>query len=124
MANVMIVDDAMIVRKHLTTMLQNEGHTVVAEASHGLQAYCNYERYRPDVVTMDVNMPGMNGLETIEKIIKDFPDARIVVVSAFGTKTVILDALQRGAKNYILKPISQEKVAQAVKEALAAECEQ
>lgn len=119
MAKIMIVDDATIVRKHLTAMLQNEGHTVVAEASHGLQAYSNYERHRPDVVTMDINMPGMNGLEAIEKIMKDFPEARIVVISAFGTKTVILDAMERGACNYILKPISQEKVAQAVREALS-----
>ena len=119
MARIMIVDDALIVRKTLAAMLQQEGHTVVAEASHGMQAYSNYERYRPDLVTMDVNMPGMNGLETIEKIINAFPEAKIVVISAFGTKNIILDALERGAKNYILKPINPEKVTQAVQDALA-----
>lgn len=116
MANILIVDDSGMMRRHLSLILIKAGHEIVAEAINGNQAFLEYEKHRPDIVTMDITMPEKNGIEAIEKIMKDFPEAIIIVVSAMGEKHHILEAFNSGAKHYILKPFSPDKVISVVAE--------
>ena len=110
MARIMIVDDALMMRTTLRKILETAGHEVVGEAINGEQAILNYPKCQPDLVTMDITMPGLGGIETIKQIMVAHPNANIVVVSALGQKHVVFEALQNGAKNYILKPIAEENL--------------
>lgn len=121
MARILVADDSLIMRRNLKTMLEQAGHQVIAEAVNGSQAFVEYEKHKPDLVTMDITMPGMNGLEAIRKISEIDPQARIVVVSALAERDMVLEALECGALNYIIKPIVYEKVCTVVQDALAAE---
>jgi two-component system chemotaxis response regulator CheY len=114
MARMLIVDDSIMMRKTLRTILQRAGHTIAAEAANGEQAIMYYSNHRPDLVTLDITMPGMSGLEVIKRIRNFDPDANIVIVSALGQKQTIFEALQNGARNYILKPITEEKLLSVV----------
>jgi two-component system chemotaxis response regulator CheY len=115
MARIMIVDDALMMRTTLRRMLEKAGHEVVGEAINGEQAIENYPKCRPDLVTMDLTMPGIGGTETIKRIMASHPNANIVVVSALGQKHVVFEALQNGAKNYILKPIKEDTLLSVIK---------
>lgn len=118
MARVLIADDSIIMRKNLKSILTEAGHTVVAEASNGIQAYSEYEKFTPDLVTMDITMPILDGLQAVKKIIRSFPDAKIIMISAFDQKNMVFQALETGAKHYIMKPITPEKVLSVVNEVL------
>ncbi len=118
MARILIVDDAPILRKNLKTILTEAGHTIVAEASNGSQAYIEYVKHKPDLVTMDITMPFMNGLDTLKKIIGDYPNANIIIISSTNNNKVILEAIQNGAKNYIIKPFMVDKVLEVVNQVL------
>lgn len=118
MANIMIVDDSGMMRTLLRLVLEKAGHTVVAEASTGKEAYLEYSSHRPDLVTMDITMPTWNGIETIKSIRADFPEAKIVVVSSIGQKMKIIEAVQCGAKHYIIKPFTNDKVLEVINEVL------
>ncbi len=107
MARVLVVDDSMMMRNTLRKILEKAGHVVVGEAANGEQAIAHYPKWQPDIVTMDITMPGLGGVETIKRLMQSDPSANIVVVSSSGQKHVILDALQFGAKNYIVKQISE-----------------
>lgn len=111
MARVLIVDDSAVARKSLREIVTAQGHTVVAEAANGSQAFVEYTKHKPDIVTMDLTMQGLSGAEATSKIIASFPEARIVVISAIEERRVVLDALERGARHFIIKPITPEKVA-------------
>jgi len=108
MANILIVDDSCIMRRNLRILLTKAGHTVISEASDGMQAYQEYLKHRPDLVTMDITMPKMNGIESLKQIIAADPDAKVVMVSALDQRNMIFEALQSGAKHYILKPINDQ----------------
>ncbi len=110
MAKIMIVDDSSLIRKTLKDILEKAGHLVIAEAIDGNQAILEYEIKRPDLVTMDINMPGLNGIETVKRIIEKDPYAKIVIISSVNQKNMVFDALQNGAKHYIVKPINYDKV--------------
>lgn len=114
MARVLIVDDSAFARKSLIEIIQGLGHKIVAEAANGAQAFVEYVKHKPDIVTMDMTMEGISGAETISKIIAGYPDARIIVISAIEERQVILDSLERGARHFIIKPITVSKVAQVV----------
>lgn len=114
MARVLIVDDSAVARKKLIEIMQELGHKVVAEAANGAQAFAEYVKHKPDVVTMDMTMEGISGAETISKIIAGYPEARIIVISAIEERPVILDSLERGARHFIIKPITASKVAEVV----------
>ncbi|MDT8899730.1 response regulator [Anaeroselena agilis] len=118
MARILIVDDSLVARKVLTNILEGLGHTVVGDAADGGQAFTEYARHRPDVVTMDLAMQGMSGAEATSKIVATFPDARIVVISALEERQVVIDALERGARHFIIKPVSEEKVAAVLENVL------
>ncbi len=121
MARILVVDDATVVREKLKLILKKSNHEIVGEATNGLQAFLLYQKHLPDIVTMDITMPGMDGLMGIKKIKEKFSDAIIVVISAMSQKTVILEALENGAAGFILKPFDSEKVNKVVEKVLAHE---
>ena len=118
MAKILIVDDSSIARRNLNTIFADAGHTVVAEALNGEIAYKEYERHLPDIVTMDITMPTLDGIGAVKKIMKGFPDANIIMVSALDQKNLVLSAIQCGAKHYIIKPFTADKVLSVVDEVL------
>lgn len=114
MARILIVDDSKIVRRNLNTILSKAGHEIIAEAENGMQAYHEYIKYKPDLVTMDIAMPLLDGVRAVKKIITADPDAKIIMVSAIDQKNMVISAIQMGAKHYILKPFDPVKVIAAV----------
>lgn len=108
--NVMVVDDSQITAKKIGSMLESLGHVVVATAKTGREAVDRYGDLQPDLVTMDVTMPDMDGIEATGHIINAHPDARIVVVTSHGQNQMVRDALEAGAKGYILKPFDKDKL--------------
>jgi two-component system, chemotaxis family, chemotaxis protein CheY len=119
MARIMIVDDTMMMRATLRRFLEKAGHEIVGESINGEQAILNYSQFQPDMVTMDITMPGLGGVEAIKQIIESDPAANIIVVSALGQKHIVFEALQAGAKNYILKPIVEDKLLSVISLVLA-----
>lgn len=118
MANVLIVDDAKFMRMTLAKMLENGGHTVVGEAENGQRAIELYREVRPDVVTMDITMPEMTGIEAVKKIVREFPDAKIIICSALGQQKLVVEAIESGAKDFIIKPFDETRVLEAVERVL------
>lgn len=114
MARILVVDDSTIVRRNLKTILLKGGHHVVAEAENGMQALSECEKHKPDLITMDITMPLMDGVQAVKKIMDTYPTAKIVMVSAIDQRSMVLSAIQNGAKHYILKPFDPEKVIAAV----------
>ncbi|MBP2637276.1 MAG: cheB 5 [Firmicutes bacterium] len=119
MARVLVVDDALMMRKTIGTFLVKAGHEV-EEAANGKQAVDVYKRQRPDLVTMDITMPELDGIEALLQITAFDPQARVVMVSALGQKHKVFDALQKGAKGYILKPFTEDKLLAIIDELLGA----
>lgn len=115
---VLIVDDVAFVRKTLAAILTQAHYQVVGEAEDGEQAVEMYKRLRPDIVTMDVVMPRMSGIEATRKICKSDADARVVIISAMGQENLIMEAINAGAKDYILKPFNPRDVVVTVEHAI------
>ncbi|NLW90236.1 MAG: response regulator [Syntrophomonadaceae bacterium] len=113
-SRILIADDSTIARRNLKTILQKAGHLVVAEAENGMQAYQLYSLLKPELVTMDITMPVMDGVAAVRKITSEFPDANIIVITALDQKPMIVKAIEAGARHYILKPFQPEKVIAAV----------
>lgn len=120
MAKILIVDDSIVMRKNLSSILKSAGHEVVGEATNGRQAVTLYSELEPDLVTMDISMPILSGVEAVKRIIKEDPKAKIVMISAVNQKKMVFNALNSGAKHYIVKPIEQKKVIAVVDEVLQA----
>jgi two-component system chemotaxis response regulator CheY len=118
MANILIVDDSFLMRRKLNHMLTHEGHVIVGEASSGEEGFRKYQELNPDLVTMDINMPNISGIEAIEKIMKAFPDAKIIVISIIDDKSMVFKALEKGAKHYVFKPISIDKLSSVINQVL------
>ncbi|HNX22637.1 MAG TPA: response regulator [Spirochaetota bacterium] len=114
MAKIMLVDDSKLVRKKLTDILTKAGHNIVCECERGDDALTCYRTYKPDIVTMDINMPGMNGIDATEAIRKVYPDAKIIIVSANNQEKMILDGIIKGASCFIVKPFSDDHVIRTV----------
>ncbi len=115
---VLIVDDLTFIKIVLREILESAGFRVVGEASNGEQAIAQYQDRRPDVVLMDITMPGMDGLTALRKIREIDPEAKIIMCSALGQQQLIVKAIQMGARDYIVKPIQPNRVIGAVKKAL------
>ncbi len=115
MLNIMIVDDSMVIRNILETELEELGHTVVASAKCGKEAIELYEEYLPDLVTMDITMPVMNGIEALKHIKKSYSDAKIIMVTSHGEEDLVMEAITNGARGYILKPINSKKLTDTIK---------
>lgn len=101
MAKIMVVDDAAFLRAMLKDILVKAGHEVVSEAANGMEAVDKYRALRPDLVTMDITMPVMEGVEALKEIRKIDPSANVVMCSAMGQKNLIIEAIQSGAKDFI-----------------------
>ncbi len=108
--NVMVVDDSMLAMQVLKSALEELGHKVVGTAATGAAAVATYGNCNPDLVTMDVTMPDMDGITATEKIVQSYPDACVVMVTSHAQKSIVMDALRVGAKGYILKPIKPDKL--------------
>ena len=114
MASIMIVDDSITIRRALRNMLVKNGHNIVAEAGNGEEAVAKYKAAIPEIVTMDLNMPVMNGVTATQKIITMFPDASIIMLSSVKDKNLVVSAVKCGAKSYILKPVEETKLIEAI----------
>lgn len=119
MAKILVVDDAKVMRFHISKLLKELGHTVIAQAKDGYEAIEEYKKERPDFVTMDVEMPPVNGvqngIDAAEKIVEIDPTAVVIMISSQTDDGHIADALRHGAKNYIRKPITSDKLDQMIK---------
>ena len=111
---VLIVDDSKFVRKVLTNILESGGHTVCGEAVTGVEAVAKYSELKPDLVTMDVIMPDMSGVDAVKEIKKVDSSAKIVVVSAMGQQPVVTELLREGALDYIVKPFQPARVLESI----------
>jgi two-component system, chemotaxis family, chemotaxis protein CheY len=104
----LIVDDSVFARKSLAKMVEAFAGQVAGEAGDGLTAITEYGRTRPDIVLMDITMPQMEGIEAVERIVQEYPDARVIMVSSVGYQDNILAALQKGARHFVQKPVRPE----------------
>jgi two-component system, chemotaxis family, chemotaxis protein CheY len=104
----LIVDDSVFARKNLAKMIESFGGKVAAEAGDGCTAITEYDRVQPDIVLMDITMPQMEGIEAAERIIRQHPQARIIMVSSVGYQENIVASLQKGARHFIQKPVKPE----------------
>jgi two-component system chemotaxis response regulator CheY len=111
----LVVDDSVFARRNLTHMIEFFGGTVVGEAGDGCTAITEYDRTEPDIVFMDITMPKMEGIEAAERIIRQHPDARIVMVSSVGYQENIVAALQKGARHFVQKPVKPEVLYEVIK---------
>lgn len=116
---VLVVDDSMLMRRMIADVLIDAGWTIVGEAARGEDAVECYQRDRPDVVTLDIVMPGIGGIRTLAKIMDFDPDARVVVVSALNQAKLIAEAIRKGARDFIAKPFLPEQLRETVERAVA-----
>jgi CheY-like chemotaxis protein len=119
MARILIVDDSIVMRKNLATIIRQAGHVIAGEASNGRQAVTQYVDLKPDVVTMDISMPIMSGVEAVKQIIKIDSNAKIIMISAVNQKKMVFNAINNGAKHYVVKPIDAKKVISIINEVLS-----
>lgn len=108
MKKVLVVDDAAFMRLSIRNMLQDTGYEVVGEAENGREAVEKYVELKPDIVTMDITMPVMTGIEAVKAIIKIDPKATVIMLSAMGQEQMVKDAILSGAKSFIVKPFKAE----------------
>lgn len=110
MRSILIADDSLFMRQMLKELLPRDRFFVVGEASSGKEALAKYKELNPDLITMDITMPDMDGITAVKKIIEINEEAKIVMVSAMGQKPMIKEALEAGAKDFIVKPFDREKI--------------
>lgn len=115
MLNVLIVDDSLAIRIKMKSFLEKLGHNIIAEAKNGEEAINLYESLSPDLITMDISMPGMNGIESLEKIMEiSNNEANVIMITANGQDGIVKDSLLLGAKGYILKPVTEDKLQDSI----------
>ncbi|NLO47892.1 MAG: response regulator [Clostridiales bacterium] len=115
MARVLIVDDAAFMRISIKNMLTKNGHEVIGEAENGIVGIERYKELSPDIVTMDITMPEMSGLDALREIMKINPAAKVLMVSAMGQEAMVRDAILSGAKGFIVKPFKEDGIISAIK---------
>jgi two-component system chemotaxis response regulator CheY len=115
MAKVLIVDDAAFMRISIKNMLTKNGYEVVGEAENGAVGVELYKELQPDIVTMDITMPEMSGLDALKEITKLDPQAKVVMVSAMGQEAMVRDAIVSGAKGFIVKPFKEDGIIAAIR---------
>jgi len=115
---VLVVDDAIFMRTMIGDILKQAGFEVVGEASSGVEAVKRYKELKPDLVTMDIVMPDMGGIDAVREIIDEDPDARILMCSAMGQQGLVVEAIQAGARDFVVKPFQPSRVIEAVQRLL------
>ncbi|AGK55396.1 response regulator [Bacillus sp. 1NLA3E] len=118
MARVLIVDDAAFMRMMLKDILKKNEIEVIGEAVNGTEALEKYIELQPDVVTMDITMPEKDGITAVKEIRALFPQAKIIMCSAMGQQPMVLEAIQAGAKDFVVKPFQAERVMESIKKVL------
>ena len=121
MARILVADDASFMRQMIKEIVEAEGHEVVAEASDGVEAIEQYKEHQPDLVTMDIVMPRRSGIDAVKGIMEIDPNAKVVMCSALGQETLVMEAIQAGAKDFIVKPFKPESVVATLRKALEKE---
>lgn len=116
MLKILIVDDSLIIRKKIVKIVEKLGHEVVYGAKNGQEAIDFYASKQPDLVTMDITMPDMDGITAVQNIIKNDANAKIIMVTSHGQEDMVIKSIQAGAVGYILKPITEDKLARAIGE--------
>ncbi len=111
---VLITDDALFMRVTLKNILTKGGYEIAGEATNGLESVELYAQMQPDLVTMDITMPEMDGISAVREIKKQYPQANIIMCTAMGQKSMVMEAVAAGAKDFIVKPFQPEKVIEAV----------
>ncbi len=117
----LVVDDSVFARKNLAKMINSFGGEVAGEAGDGCTAITEYARTKPDIVLMDITMPQMEGIEAVERIVRQHPEARIVMVSSVGYQDNILAALQKGARHFVQKPVKPDVLYEIIRYVLTDE---
>ncbi|MDF2925276.1 MAG: CheY4 [Paenibacillaceae bacterium] len=111
---VMVVDDTAFMRMVMRSLLEGMGHKVVAEAANGAEAVRMYQTVRPDLITMDITMPELDGISAVRKIKQMDSSARIIMCSAMGQREMVLEAIRNGAADFVVKPVQKERLLAAV----------
>jgi len=111
----LVVDDSVFARKNIAKMVEQFGGQIAGEAGDGLTAITEYDRVKPDMVLMDITMPQMEGIEAAERIVRQHPEARIVMVSSVGYQENVVAALQKGARHFVQKPVKPEVLYEVIK---------
>ncbi|MBC8015167.1 MAG: response regulator [Sporomusaceae bacterium] len=119
MARILVCDDSAFMRMMLKKVLIDNGHEIVGEAGDGMEAVQLYRQHKPDLATMDITMPKMDGIQAVAHIHEENPLARIIMVTALGQRAVITDALKAGASDFIVKPFDAEQVIETINKVLA-----
>ncbi|OEF96286.1 response regulator [Desulfuribacillus alkaliarsenatis] len=115
---VLVVDDAAFMRVMIKDTLKKNGYEVVAEAANGQEAVKLYQEHQPDLVTMDITMPEMDGIEALKEIRKADGNAKVIMCSAMGQQGMVVQAIQAGAKDFIVKPFQADRVIEAISKVL------
>jgi two-component system chemotaxis response regulator CheY len=115
---ILIVDDAAFMRMMIRDILTKNGYEVVGEAQDGAQAIEKYKELSPDLITMDITMPEMDGITALKEIRKLDVNAKVIMCSAMGQQAMVIDAIQAGAKDFIVKPFQADRVIEAIKKTL------
>ncbi len=113
-AKVLVVDDAIFMRKMISDILESNGMEVAGEADNGAEAVKMYGELKPDMVTMDIIMPEMNGIDAVRHIISEDSKAKIIMCSALGQQALVQDALEAGAKDFLIKPFNPSRVIEVI----------
>jgi two-component system chemotaxis response regulator CheY len=111
----LVVDDSVFARRNLARIIESYGGVVAAEAADGCVAITEYDRTTADIVLMDITMPQMEGIEAAERIVRQHPDARVIMVSSVGYQENIVAALQKGARHFVQKPVKPELLYEVIK---------
>lgn len=119
MANILVVDDAAFMRMMIKDILTKGGHQVIGEAANGEEAIEQYGKLKPDLVTMDITMPIMEGIEALRIIKQNDPQAKVIMCSAMGQQGMVVQAIQAGAKDFVVKPFQSERVLEAINKVIA-----
>ncbi|MFJ3388099.1 response regulator [Lysinibacillus sp. NPDC086135] len=119
---VLVVDDTLFMRVAISNMFSEWGYEVVGNAGNGKEAVAMYRELQPDLVTMDVTMPVMTGIEAVKEIIPEFPDAKIIMITALGQQKLIVEAIESGAKDFMTKPFEPERLKAVVDQLLGQNC--
>jgi len=115
---ILIVDDAAFMRMMIKDILSKNGYEIVGEAADGMQAIEKYKETQPDLVTMDITMPEMDGITALKEIKNINPNAKVIMCSAMGQQAMVIDAIQAGAKDFIVKPFQADRVLEAISKTL------
>jgi len=118
-ARILVVDDAAFMRMMIKDILTKNGYQIVGEAENGRIALQKYQELRPDLTTMDITMPEMDGITAVKEIKKVDSRANIIMCSAMGQQAMVIDAIQAGSKDFIVKPFQPDRVLEAIRKALA-----